>query len=169
MQELRKDEQGFSLLEMLLSISIEAVLALVGMMIFVSSVNLFISGISDWEMTEEVRQIAQQIRDNVRYADSITTNESSVIINTANAVSGEKATIVYKIYNTDSNYRLYRNGQPLNGSSKLGNVQIRKFRIEKKGDNIVHLIIEGTNSVNDHKFDLETDILCYAIASKKEI
>lgn len=166
---MKNNESGFSFLQVLISMGSNSILIIVGVMLFSSLVHNFISAIGDWELLEEVRQIAGQIRSNTRYADSVKVEENSLSLTNTECITGSANTVTYRIVNFNKRGILYRNGQPINDASRLGAVKINRFEVRKRDKYTVHMILEGINALNGHTFKLETDILCYALMGKDEI
>lgn len=166
---MKNNEHGFSFLEVLISMGCNSILIIAGVILFSTFVHNFISAIGDWELMEEVRQIAGQIRSSTRYADSVKVGENSLSLTNTECITGNASKVTYNIVTLDRGLRLYRNGQPINDASKLGAIKINRFEVRKKDKYTVHMILEGINALNGHTFELETDMLCYALMEKEEI
>lgn len=151
------------LMEILISTTLNTMLAATGIIILFSGINNYVSEIADWEMMEEIRLAAQRIGDDLQGCQGYEITAEGIKI-TPMIDSEEKAepikTNTYSLKKTPKGI-LYYNNQPITGESILGIIKIDTFDCTDKGHNIIHINIRGVNTYNGHSFTMDTEVLCH--------
>lgn len=156
---INNNENGFSILELLISIPINLLLLAGGIMLIYSGVHAYVYAISDLELIEEVDHTAQRISDSLRYCYDKEINKNILKVYIKDIAANELKEITYSMHN---NGIVYCNNQPITGETMLGNIKIQRLQFDDNNSDIVHFAVEGVNMINGHRFTVENNVLCYA-------
>lgn len=155
----KKNENGFSILEILIGMSTNILLLAGGIILLYCGVKSYVYSISDFELIEEVRHTAQMINDTIRYGYDKEISENSISVYIKDISTNNFLKVNYRV--SDKGI-VYYNYQPITGDSVLGNIKIRRLLFSDNNDGSVHIVVEGVNLINGHSFSIENNVLCYA-------
>lgn len=156
---IKNNENGFSILEMLISILINILLLAGGIVLIYSGIKAYAYAISDLELIEEVRLTTQRISDSLRYCYRKDVDENLLKVYVKDIGADVVKEITYTVHH---NGIVYCNNQPITGETMLGNIEIDKLQFMDNGNGTVHIVVEGVNLINGHRFSVENNVLCYA-------
>ena len=149
-------DQGFSLLELLISFPLIAMLLLAAGILFCWGIKSYTYMMSDWELQNQVRVSLEQVVRDLTYAEKLDILGKKLYIFCRSTDETPKW-VEYTITEA-AMPKITRNQQPITGESTLGDIQIQRFsyRMEKESTVIIEII--GENLLTRHIYKLETAV-----------
>lgn len=152
------DENGFSLLEMVVAMPLITILLLSLGAILCWGLRSYVYLKGDYELISQVRIPLEQVERDLRYAEDIKILSGGLYIFNRNA-NGVSQTVEYKLSNPGRvNSKISRMSQPITGNTSLADIRITKFDYKLIGERTVYVEIEGMNFLSGKRYSLHTAV-----------
>lgn len=149
-----RQEDGFSLIELSVSLPLFAVLLLSMAVLFGWGIKSYFYMVSDWELQRDIQYSMKRISSDIMFANHVEYGSGYITIS-GNPDSNLSTPVKYEL--TRENLpRIRRNKQPLTGESTLGVVEIEQMDFEMVGQSAVYIHIRGKNRITGHSYELRS-------------
>ena len=155
-------ESGMSLLELIIAVPLLAALFASAAILLWWILRIYAYSISDWELIAEVRRSAASITEDISYAESVVLDHDNkkMTIHTFGC-NAEEAVYVEYHWKQSPYPHLVKDGQPMTGESRLGQIYILEFEEKKLEPDLLQLSILGKNQRTGHEYRMETVVQLY--------
>lgn len=149
-----RQEKGFSMMELSVSLPLFAVLLLSLTVIFGWGIKSYFFMVSDWALQRDVQFSMKRICNDVMFADRVECDSGRITI--YGKTSDNKTTRVNYELTRENFPRIRRNSQPLTGESSLGTIEIEEMDFDAVGEVGLYIHIKGRNRATGHEYELRT-------------
>ena len=155
-------ESGMSLLELVMAVPLlAAMFASLALLLFLL-LRMYFYSLSDWELLAEIRRSSASIAEDVSYAEALALDDDGrkLHIYTFGCNGVENIGVEYQ-WKKGENPRIMKDGQPMTGGSRLGNIWITEFWGRRLESDLLQLHIKGKNMLTEHEYTVETVVQLY--------
>ena len=149
-----RQEDGFSLMELSVSLPLFAVLLLSMAVLFGWGLKSYFYMVSDWQLQRDIQYSMKRISSDIMFANRV--EYGSGYINISGKTDANQSTSVKYELTRERFPRIRRNSQPLTGESTLGVVEIEQMDFEMAGPSAVYIHIRGKNRITGHSYELRS-------------